>query len=49
MKNALLVVNPSSGGEKAPEFQKQALEKLKAYSDYVEVKKLKAGDADSLY
>ena len=41
MKNALLVVNPSSGGEKAPEFQKQALEKLKAYFDYVEVKKTK--------
>lgn len=46
MKNALLVVNPSSGGEKAPEFQKQALEKLKAYFDYVEVKETKkAGDA----
>ena len=48
MKNALLVVNPSSGGEKAPEFQKQALEKLKAYFDYVEVKETKkAGEAPS--
>ena len=28
MAKVLLVVNPSSGGEKAPEFQKMAKEKL---------------------
>lgn len=46
MKKALLVVNPSSGGEKAPEFQKQAKEKLETYFDRVVVKETqKAGDA----
>ncbi|HFI0077132.1 TPA: diacylglycerol kinase family protein, partial [Streptococcus suis] len=46
MKKALLVVNPSSGGEKAPEFQKQAKEKLETYFDHVVVKETKkAGDA----
>ncbi|MBO4106964.1 diacylglycerol/lipid kinase family protein [Streptococcus suis] len=48
MKEALLVVNPSSGGEKAPEFQKQAKEKLETYFDRVVVKETqKAGDATS--
>lgn len=46
MKTALLIVNPSSGGEKAPEFQKQASEKLENYFDRVIVKETeKAGDA----
>lgn len=46
MKKALLVVNPSSGGEKAPEFQKLAKEKLENFFDCVEVKETKkAGDA----
>ncbi|HEP1793645.1 TPA: diacylglycerol kinase family lipid kinase [Streptococcus suis] len=46
MKKALLVVNPSSGGEKAPEFQKLAKEKLENFFDCVMVKETKkAGDA----
>lgn len=46
MKQALLVVNPSSGGEKAPEFQKQAKEKLESFFDQVIVKETEgAGDA----
>ncbi|HFI0500888.1 TPA: diacylglycerol kinase family protein [Streptococcus suis] len=46
MKKALLVVNPSSGGEKAPEFQKLAKEKLENFFDCVVVKETKkAGDA----
>uniref|UniRef100_UPI003F69034C diacylglycerol/lipid kinase family protein n=1 Tax=Streptococcus pluranimalium TaxID=82348 RepID=UPI003F69034C len=43
MKKALLVVNPSSGGEKAQEFQKAAVEKLESYFDEVEVKETKKG------
>ncbi|BCP60974.1 diacylglycerol kinase [Streptococcus parasuis] len=46
MKKALLVVNPSSGGEKAPEFQKLAKEKLENFFGCVVVKETKkAGDA----
>ena len=43
MKKALLVVNPSAGGEKAQEFQKAAVEKLESYFDEVEVKETKKG------
>lgn len=46
MKKALLVVNPSSGGEQAPKYRQAALEKLETYFDDVEVKETeKAGDA----
>ncbi|MGT2832252.1 diacylglycerol/lipid kinase family protein [Streptococcus halotolerans] len=46
MKKALLVVNPSAGGEKAQEFQEAALKKLESYFDEVEVKETqKGGDA----
>lgn len=42
----MLVVNPSSGGKKAPEFQKLAKEKLENFFDCVVVKETKkAGDA----
>ncbi|MGQ9412038.1 diacylglycerol/lipid kinase family protein [Streptococcus pluranimalium] len=43
MKKALLVVNPSAGGEKAQAFQKAAVEKLESYFDEVEVKETKKG------
>lgn len=43
MKKALLVVNPSAGGEKAQEFQKAVVEKLESYFDEVEVKETKKG------
>jgi len=46
MKKALLVVNPSSGGEKAPDYQKMAEEKLKSFFDEVQVRHTeKQGDA----
>ena len=46
MAKVLLVVNPSSGGEKAPEFQKMAKEKLGQHFEEVVVKHTeKAGDA----
>ncbi|WP_242258247.1 diacylglycerol/lipid kinase family protein [Streptococcus thoraltensis] len=46
MKKALLVINPSAGGEKAQEFQQAALKKLESYFDEVEVKETqKGGDA----
>lgn len=43
---ALLIVNPSSGGEQAKEYEQQAKEKLAMFFDEVEVKHTKeAGDA----
>lgn len=46
MKKVLLVVNPSSGGELAKEFEKQAIEKLEQHFDEVTVRYTeKAGDA----
>lgn len=46
MKNALLIVNPASGGEKAKEFEKQAQAKLETYFDEVQIKYTEAlGDA----
>lgn len=46
MKQALLVVNPSSGGEKAKQFEGLAKEKLEQFFDEVVVKHTeKAGDA----
>ena len=48
MAKVLLVVNPSSGGEKAPEFQEMAKEKLGQYFEEVVVKHTeKAGDASA--
>lgn len=38
MKNALLVVNPSSGGERALEFRDLAQAKLEEYFDQVLIK-----------
>ena len=38
MKKVLLVVNPSSGGEKASHYQKMAEEKLQSYFDEVRVR-----------
>lgn len=38
MKKAVLIVNPSSGGEKAKEFETLAEEKLKQLFDEVVVK-----------
>lgn len=37
MKKAMLIVNPTSGGEKAPEYKDQLKEKLNEYFDQVEV------------
>lgn len=46
MKQVLLVVNPSSGGEKAKAFEEAARAKLATYFDQVEVKHTeKGGDA----
>ncbi|MGQ7396341.1 diacylglycerol kinase family protein [Streptococcus sp. ZY1909104] len=46
MKKALLVVNPSSGGERAPEFRDLAQAKLEEYFDQVLIKETqKGGDA----
>lgn len=46
MKKALLVVNPSSGGEQAQDYRQAALEKLESYFDQVDVKETqKGGDA----
>lgn len=46
MTKALLIVNPSSGGEKAKEFQESATIKLKTFFKDVTVKETKkAGDA----
>lgn len=43
---ALLIVNPSSGGEQAKEYEQQAKDKLASFFDEVEVKYTeKAGDA----
>ncbi|MBO1306352.1 diacylglycerol kinase family lipid kinase [Enterococcus sp. 669A] len=48
MKNVLLIVNPSSGGEKAKEYEASAKEKLASLFDKVEVKRTeKAGDAEN--
>ena len=48
MAKVLLVVNPSSGGEKAPEFQEMAKEKLGQHFEEVVVKHTeKAGDASA--
>lgn len=48
MAKVLLVVNPSSGGEKAEEFQEMAREKLAQYFEEVVVKHTeKAGDASA--
>lgn len=38
MKNAVLIVNPSSGGEKAKEFEKLVIEKLNTLFDNVDIK-----------
>ncbi|HEL0024926.1 diacylglycerol kinase family lipid kinase [Streptococcus equi subsp. zooepidemicus] len=46
MKKALLIVNPSSGGEKAKEYETLAYDKLASYFDDVDVKHTeKGGDA----
>ncbi|MFW3301462.1 diacylglycerol kinase family protein, partial [Mammaliicoccus sciuri] len=46
MKKVLLVVNPSSGGEQAKEFEQLAIAKLKSVFDEVVVLHTKkAGDA----
>ncbi|HEL0601350.1 TPA: diacylglycerol kinase family lipid kinase [Streptococcus equi subsp. zooepidemicus] len=46
MKKALLIVNPSSGGEKAKEYEALAYDKLASYFDDVDVKHTeKGGDA----
>ncbi|KAF1301314.1 diacylglycerol/lipid kinase family protein [Enterococcus sp. JM9B] len=46
MKNAMLIVNPSSGGEKAKEFEKLVVEKLsQLFTDVVILATEKAGDA----
>ncbi|GAA5350876.1 diacylglycerol/lipid kinase family protein [Streptococcus uberis] len=46
MKQALLIINPSSGGEKAEEFKELAIEKLNVFFDQVIVKETsKQGDA----
>lgn len=46
MKRVLLVVNPSSGGEKARQYEQAAIDKLATYFDDVQVKYTeKAGDA----
>ncbi|HEL0245847.1 TPA: diacylglycerol kinase family lipid kinase [Streptococcus equi subsp. zooepidemicus] len=43
MKDALLIVNPSSGGEKAKLFEKSAADKLSSYFDKIEIKYTKKG------
>ena len=43
MKKAVLIVNPSSGGEKAKEFETLAEEKLKQLFDEVVVKQTEKG------
>ena len=46
MRKAMLIVNPSAGGEKAPEYAVHAEKKLKTLFDLVEVKETeKGGDA----
>ncbi|WP_203261924.1 diacylglycerol/lipid kinase family protein [Streptococcus uberis] len=46
MKNAMLIVNPASGGEQAQEFERLAKEKLATYFEQVMVKHTQAeGDA----
>ncbi|MDO4754241.1 MAG: diacylglycerol kinase family lipid kinase [Bacillota bacterium] len=46
LKKALLIINPSSGGEKAKDYEEQARTKLEAYFEEVIVKYTeKAGDA----
>lgn len=46
MKKALLIINPSSGGEKAKSFESMAKEKLELFFDELSVKYTeKAGDA----
>ena len=46
MKQALLIINPSSGGEKAKEFKELAENKLNSFFDKVIVKETeKQGDA----
>lgn len=46
MKKALLIVNPSAGGEKAPEYADVAQKKLESLFDVVEIKETeKGGDA----
>lgn len=46
MKKAVLIVNPSSGGEKAKKYEKKAVEKLNTFFDEVVVRYTeKAGDA----
>lgn len=50
MKKVLLVVNPSSGGEQAKEFEQLAIAKLESVFDEVVVLHTKkAGDAKKLY
>lgn len=49
MKKVLLVVNPSSGGEQAKEFEQLAIAKLESVFDEVVVLHTKkAGDAKTL-
>lgn len=43
MKEVLLVVNPSAGGEKAKEFKNQAIAKLEEFFDKVHVKETQKG------
>lgn len=38
MKNAVLIVNPSSGGEKAGKFEKLVIDKLNTLFDNVDIK-----------
>lgn len=46
MKKVLLIINPSSGGEKAREYEELAKNKLSSFFDEVEIKYTeKAGDA----
>lgn len=46
MQKALLIINPSAGGEKAKSFEVLAKEKLESFFDIVEIKYTqKAGDA----
>ncbi len=47
MKKVLLIVNPSSGGEKAKSFERKFKKKLEEFFDFVEVKHTeKSGDAE---
>ncbi|MDO4814313.1 MAG: diacylglycerol kinase family lipid kinase [Gemella sp.] len=46
MKKATLIINPSSGGEKAKKYEKLTKEKLESFFDIVDIKYTeKAGDA----